>query len=503
MNRYIFLVIIALGMTQARAQVNQIPGGTGGSANIPSTTNILTGDGAGDGANSGVAFALGQPQANFPLTISTPTTFYVCPAALSNCAYNGDGGQATIGNPSDSNSIGQAQSKLTPWATITHAASVLKNAVIYGPVTIQLADTSTSCYTDTEVVFNPMTMGGAKYQIFEYGWSQVGGPTAYTDVYPQSYIEIKGNITTPANVSWTAATVPCAGTTSGARTALRFPHTVAVVHGVNFKYWDANNVDNAAVQALDHSSLFIDNITHTGAGGVGAVIALVTYNSFLGMGPNLNGTETGISFCDMFSMCTTHTPAGYLSSTITNNTYAKSIHIANEGAHLTVWGPTTQTFSGTGAYTVYTAQAGGEINTTQAGGGIGAVPSALTVSGANTTLLVAAQFGMIINSCTSTNNNCTGLSSILRHSNVNSNGYIADFVGTQGSSGDTITGDGQIVYTPFGTPTGSAKIAGTVTLNNGTNTLLRCTTAGTLPVGALTIVAGNCGASTDTGIRIN
>lgn len=43
---------------------------------------------------------------------------------------------------------------------------------------------------------------------------------------------------------------------------------------------------------------------------------------------------------------------------------------------------------------------------------------------------------------------------------------------------------------------------GNITAGNGTNTLYRCTTAGTLPVGALTTVTGNCGAFTDTGIRV-
>ena len=39
-------------------------------------------------------------------------------------------------------------------------------------------------------------------------------------------------------------------------------------------------------------------------------------------------------------------------------------------------------------------------------------------------------------------------------------------------------------------------------IGGGTNTLYRCTTSGTLPVGALTIATGNCGASTDTGLRL-
>jgi hypothetical protein len=37
---------------------------------------------------------------------------------------------------------------------------------------------------------------------------------------------------------------------------------------------------------------------------------------------------------------------------------------------------------------------------------------------------------------------------------------------------------------------------------NGNTPLYRCTTAGALPVGALTATTGNCGASVDTGLRV-
>jgi len=41
-----------------------------------------------------------------------------------------------------------------------------------------------------------------------------------------------------------------------------------------------------------------------------------------------------------------------------------------------------------------------------------------------------------------------------------------------------------------------------VTINNSTTIVVRCTSAGALPVGALTTVTANCGASTDTGLRV-
>lgn len=44
--------------------------------------------------------------------------------------------------------------------------------------------------------------------------------------------------------------------------------------------------------------------------------------------------------------------------------------------------------------------------------------------------------------------------------------------------------------------------SGNTSISGGTNIVYRCTTAGTLPVGALTINSANCGASTDTGLRV-
>ena len=44
---------------------------------------------------------------------------------------------------------------------------------------------------------------------------------------------------------------------------------------------------------------------------------------------------------------------------------------------------------------------------------------------------------------------------------------------------------------------------GAISINNGTNALFRCTVAGTLRVGQTTTVSGDCGASVDTGLRVN
>jgi hypothetical protein len=60
-------------------------------------------------------------------------------------------------------------------------------------------------------------------------------------------------------------------------------------------------------------------------------------------------------------------------------------------------------------------------------------------------------------------------------------------------------------YMPGVTADGANGISsqGKVQANGGTNTVYRCTTAGTLPVGALTTVTSDCGASVATGFVSN
>ena len=43
----------------------------------------------------------------------------------------------------------------------------------------------------------------------------------------------------------------------------------------------------------------------------------------------------------------------------------------------------------------------------------------------------------------------------------------------------------------------------TLTVGGGANTVYRCTTAGTLPLGALTVTASDCGASVATALQVN
>lgn len=62
---------------------------------------------------------------------------------------------------------------------------------------------------------------------------------------------------------------------------------------------------------------------------------------------------------------------------------------------------------------------------------------------------------------------------------------------------------GALSNAPYGlVTTGQIQGNGNVSAGGGSNIVYRCTTAGALPAGALTIATGNCGASTDSGLRV-
>ena len=71
-----------------------------------------------------------------------------------------------------------------------------------------------------------------------------------------------------------------------------------------------------------------------------------------------------------------------------------------------------------------------------------------------------------------------------------------------GASGADANGIECVGATGACTAWGNWTFNGTVAANGGTNIVYRCATAGTLPVGALTITAANCGTTTDTGMRV-
>lgn len=72
--------------------------------------------------------------------------------------------------------------------------------------------------------------------------------------------------------------------------------------------------------------------------------------------------------------------------------------------------------------------------------------------------------------------------------------------GAHGVAGNMFNVQANKVVTTFNTVLDDGS--GNMKIDNGANTVLRCTTAGTLPVGSLTITSADCTASVDTGLRV-
>jgi len=138
--------------------------------------------------------------------------------------------------------------------------------------------------------------------------------------------------------------------------------------------------------------------------------------------------------------------------------------------------------------------------------------------------------GQIVNISTGGNNTWTGLQSFsnatqvtynpsagaaasypaytLQVSNNGSGVSYIDSIGPTGVVGSydfrQVSPGAGIVFDSWSSDTsGNWTAHGNVTVKSGANTVVRCTTAGTLPIGALTINAASCGASSDTGLRVN
>lgn len=77
--------------------------------------------------------------------------------------------------------------------------------------------------------------------------------------------------------------------------------------------------------------------------------------------------------------------------------------------------------------------------------------------------------------------------------------------GIQSTGSSNTPGAGKICFNDSG-GTGVYRFcidtSGNLYINNASNVVFRCATAGTLPIGALTINSGSCGTTTDTGLRV-
>jgi hypothetical protein len=304
--------------------------------------------------------------------VAEAITYYVAPAGQATASYDGAGAVAV--SPSDSN---DGLTPTTPLATIAAARDKFAGKILLAPVTIQLADTDAgNAYFPDAVEFSNIASGGEFSSILEKALA------GRDDTYPEAYIYIKGNTSTPNNVLVTGAAT-AAGTTSTKQSAFVARNTNLRVRGMKINYFRANDADTGAINGYN-SRLYVETINttsdHTGNDG-----SLVSgfFNTIIQLGGSFNVTNSAFVRANAGSYWQTYSPLGYASGALSADS-AVFMMFTNEHSHGFFQGG-TWTFSGTGAYYAHVAWTNSSINWNA-----DAVTS-ITYNAANATGLYAAQ----------------------------------------------------------------------------------------------------------------
>lgn len=367
--------------------------------------------------------------------VTSARTYYVCPSGQTVANYNGDGLNTAV-TPSDAN---DGLTKATPLATISAAAAKISGKVLFAPVTIQLADTDATAndevYYADEIEFNAVCVGGAPFaSILEKALNAVD------DTYPAAYIHIKGNLSTPNNVTITGASV-YNGTTSATQCAFVARNTALRVEGVKMNYFRAANGDRGAITGYN-SRLYIETINatsdHTGNDG-----SLVSgfFQSVIMLGGSFTITNSGFARANAQSILQTYSPKGYWSLAFSHSGASCAAIMVNEQSHAMVQGG-THSFTGAGAYYCFWAITNSSINFNNDATGT------WTFNCAAAKLNVAMQRS-VINEALSTASNPTTFTALGQRAFARNGAFISYNGTTAGSTADAADGGSFIANGTF------------------------------------------------------
>ena len=377
--------------------------------------------------NGVAAFTTGSP------------TYYVCAKANGGtCTYAGDGGTvaATI---ADSNNC---TTKATPCRTFAGALTRLGNSNL-GPGSIPIiqlansAGTGTDCYQPNAVTFTNSTIGGNPIGFFDVAMAGVTGNS-----YPNNYLYVVGDTTTPGNVIVTGAST-CAGTTSNVNRGLVFDNMTARIDGIKFQYFGAaganGTTDSGAVECLRGTCYFNnDTFLDDDKGSLG----YGWYGAHLHYGPNTNVTDGQVTDVLFGSTADCNTPTGALTGTWTVNNTLNALLLANEMSHIGLDNATI-TIAGSGAAKFVYAIAGATVNYNDT---FGAGGTNITFNNPNITQSNAAQGSQIWDGCGATGVTCTFTQNVLQRA-LARNGSHIQYSGTAGANAtnpDTIDGSSSV-----------------------------------------------------------
>lgn len=399
-------------------------------------------------ATTAIVSTVGTPQ----LVINSARTYYICPAALTTCVYNGTS-QAGA-SPSDSNA---GLTMTLPFATLGKAATVLQGAIINAVVTIQLANAATTNdYLPVNVIFSTGSMaGGISRDIFSIARYSL------TDTYPIGMIQILGDLTTPGNVIISGASTG-GGTTASTLIGLQFQNGNFRISGVRAEYFGGTTVGFPGTPFLCSTPAicYVSNIVGQGQASATVDSRLVMNNgagSITRFGPNITLTDMGAWMGNHKATMETIHPDGVTSIVVTAATWAGTIFHANEDCHIVIYGPSVNiSATGAGAWTMFQAQSHGSMAVAND------FAPAMTItisSAANATIYNAAQGGYIYSECPRAGIVTCTFSGFLFKSKADNGGVVQETGGTQGTSADALVGDATVTYGPFsGSPFGTHQV---------------------------------------------
>lgn len=425
------------------------------------------------GLGTGVAAGL----ANQWSIVQSAITYYVCAKANGGtCVYNGDAGTvaATI---SDSNNC---TAKSTPCATIDGARAKLAGSLLAAVATVQLADTAgtgTDCYRPNNTVFQNASLSSEQDTSLDLAGAAVSSGT-----YPNAYLYLVGNTTTPGNVKITGATT-CAGTTANDVSGIRFTNGTYRVRGVQAQYFKSNpnGPDNGAFEFY-RSSAFAEDLNCTGDTTTTGTL-LVGWSSSIRMGSSLQWTVSSCNVVDALNMSHASfiSPLGRASMAVTLGagwSPSGGVFTSNEKSHMGIDG-LSLTVSGSGTANIWFAIAHSSI-TWNDDSTFTAPTQTHSYNGAGITLLDATQGSYIRDACRTIGSlvcNIGNTTGIAYQAKADISSYVNYLTrGTSVTNADTATNN-STVAAPSGTAT-KTRLSGNVLID------------GTAPT-----VTGTCGTS--------
>jgi hypothetical protein len=327
---------------------------------------------------------------------------YVAPPTMTTCSYNGAAG-VSCAPSADVTKCGSQATPCTLSAAIQRVQVTSSMGCIQSdtPCEVQLSDVAGGIAAPSGLCYEPDGSSTYTIQNLTEGYNPVDAwETAVGTAmrYPQEYIWIHGNDTTPANVIVSGATT-CAGTASSAGVGFRLVNTNARISGIQCQYFsDLGDTTVSGCIAGMHSLLYVEDDNYTSDGKSFLVDAhRMSYLLFGNDTVTTTVTNGGLFYAPSGSHVQFVSPLGRARIAIGGTTFttAPGLMLVNDDSYAQVDGIASLNVTTTASVCVWDAIDSGRINWSDANT-FTAPAQTITYNGANLTI-DCAQRGSYIN----------------------------------------------------------------------------------------------------------